>query len=170
MFRNRIYSRYIYKVILETAWLRIHKFCWKWTSIIKILEAAACTLLGAPLNDTALPASLLNKIHKIKTLVSRTPNLQAHTALFLLKNSLSIPELVYLNLRLKIPCAAVQLGKREAHFKNSTVSWEKAWRRSHALKSGSKLVFLSLEEDCVSVVHAIWQSQPSWLRSDVSRT
>jgi hypothetical protein len=63
---------------------------------IKILDAAECTLLGAPLKDEALPAAMVRKIEKIKILVNRLPKLQAHTALFLLKNSMSIPKLVYL--------------------------------------------------------------------------
>jgi hypothetical protein len=63
---------------------------------VKILRAADCMLLGAPLTDEALPSALVQKIDQIRILVDRLPKLEAHTALFLLKNSLSIPRLVYL--------------------------------------------------------------------------
>jgi hypothetical protein len=52
-------------------------------------------LLGAPLTDEALPSALIKKTDKVKLLVDRLPNLKAHTALFLLKNSLCIPRLVF---------------------------------------------------------------------------
>jgi hypothetical protein len=63
---------------------------------IRVLAAADCMLLGAPLTDEALPSALLKKTEKVKLLVDRLPNLQAHTAIFLLKNSISIPRLVHL--------------------------------------------------------------------------
>jgi hypothetical protein len=63
---------------------------------IKVLSAEDCMLLGAPLTDEALPSAVFEKIEKIKLMVDRLPTLQAHTALFLLKNTFSIPRLVYL--------------------------------------------------------------------------
>jgi hypothetical protein len=63
---------------------------------IRVIASADCMLLGAPLTDDALPSALNKKTEKVKLLVDRLPNLQAHTALFLLKNSLSIPRLIYL--------------------------------------------------------------------------
>ncbi len=63
---------------------------------IKILTAAQCELLGAPLTPEALPRALSTKIEAISRLVGRLPSLQSHTALFLLKNCLATPKLVYL--------------------------------------------------------------------------
>jgi hypothetical protein len=63
---------------------------------IRVLEAPDCMLLGAPLTDEALPSALLKKTDKVKLLVDRLSILQPHTALFILKNSLSIPRLVHL--------------------------------------------------------------------------
>ena len=63
---------------------------------IKILKNEECSLLGAPLTEEALPHALSQKIDDIKLLTGRLPILSAHTALFLLKNCISIPELMYL--------------------------------------------------------------------------
>ncbi len=63
---------------------------------IRVIAADDCMLLGAPLKDEALPSALLKKTEKVKLLVDRLPNLQAHTTLFILKNSISIPRLVHL--------------------------------------------------------------------------
>ncbi len=55
-----------------------------------------CTLLGATLTPEALPNAFLQKIEEAKRLTARLPNLQSHTALFLLKNCFSIPKLIYI--------------------------------------------------------------------------
>lgn len=61
----------------------------------KILMPSECHLLGAPLTSEALQPALDEKIESVSRLVSRLPALQSHTALFLLKNCLAIPKLVY---------------------------------------------------------------------------
>jgi hypothetical protein len=63
---------------------------------IKILGAADSTLLGAPLTEEALNDALSQKIDQIELIVNRLPKLSAHTALFLLKNCLSMPKMTYL--------------------------------------------------------------------------
>ena len=63
---------------------------------IKILKNDECSLLGAPLTEEALPQALSQKVADIKLLTDRLPILSAHTALFLLKNCISIPKLMYL--------------------------------------------------------------------------
>jgi hypothetical protein len=63
---------------------------------IKILNAPDCELLGAPLTLEALPRALTSKIKAVKLLVGRLDTLQSHVALFLLKNCLATPKLVYL--------------------------------------------------------------------------
>jgi hypothetical protein len=63
---------------------------------IKVIRLCQCELLGAPLTSEALPRALTHKIETIGLLVERLPSLQSHTALFLLKNCLATPKLVYL--------------------------------------------------------------------------
>jgi hypothetical protein len=46
---------------------------------IRVLAASDCMLLGAPLTDEALPSALKKKTDKVKLLVDRLPNLQAHS-------------------------------------------------------------------------------------------
>ena len=62
---------------------------------VKILKPGECHLLGAPITEEALRPALEEKIEAITLLVERLPSLQSHTALFLLKNCLAIPKLVY---------------------------------------------------------------------------
>jgi hypothetical protein len=63
---------------------------------IKVIRRSQCEFLGAPLASEALPRVFTNKIETIGLLVERLPPLQSHTALFLLKNCLATPKLVYL--------------------------------------------------------------------------
>ena len=62
---------------------------------VKLLQPPECHLLGAPLTEEALLPALEEKVEDVARLVSRLPSLQAHTSLFLLRNCLSIPKLVY---------------------------------------------------------------------------
>jgi hypothetical protein len=63
---------------------------------IRIRALEDCMLLGAPLTPEAIPSAFMEKIEEVKRLTSRLPSLQAHSALFLLKNCFSIPKLVYI--------------------------------------------------------------------------
>ena len=63
---------------------------------LRILTPGDCELLGAPLTDEALPAALEKKTQQIKLLAARLPLLASHASIFILKNCLSIPKMVYL--------------------------------------------------------------------------
>ena len=63
---------------------------------VHLLQRDTATLLGAPLFHSALSSSLRSKIHVLERLTSRLECLHAHDALFLLKNCLAIPKLMYL--------------------------------------------------------------------------
>ena len=63
---------------------------------ISYRDRDTATLLGAPLFHSALSSSLRSKIHVLERLTSRLECLHAHDALFLLKNCLAIPKLMYL--------------------------------------------------------------------------
>jgi len=60
------------------------------------LESRELELLGAPLTDETLSAALEKKVAQIRRLAERLPLLKSHAALYMLKNCLSIPKLVYL--------------------------------------------------------------------------
>jgi len=63
---------------------------------IQTLKSSELELLGAPLTVDALPAALDAKVAQIRRLADRLPLLKSHAALFLLKNCLSMPKMVYL--------------------------------------------------------------------------
>jgi len=71
---------------------------------IKILDRTSTTHLGAPLTAEARSRSLLKKMEEINRLVERLPLRSSHTALFLLRNCLSVPKFVY-----TLRCAPTQL-------------------------------------------------------------
>jgi hypothetical protein len=62
---------------------------------IKILHPEGLTLLGAPLTDEAIPIILESKIKAAQILTSRLCDLNAHPALFVLRNCLAIPKMMY---------------------------------------------------------------------------
>ncbi len=62
----------------------------------KIFQLEECELLGAPLSKEALPRALAKKIETISTLLDRLLTLSSHVVLFLLKNCLATPKLIYL--------------------------------------------------------------------------
>ena len=63
---------------------------------VHLLQRDTATLLGAPLFHSTLSSSLRSKIHVLERLTSRLECLHAHDTLFLLKNCLAIPKLMYL--------------------------------------------------------------------------
>ena len=63
---------------------------------LKMLEPISCSLLGVPLTPEALPGAISSKTECVPLLLDRLPSLQSHFALFLMKNCLAIPKLVYL--------------------------------------------------------------------------
>ena len=63
---------------------------------VHLLQRDTATLLGVPLFHSALSSSLRSKIHVLERLTSRLECLHVHDALFLLKNCLAIPKLMYL--------------------------------------------------------------------------
>ena len=63
---------------------------------LKFLDAASVNLLGAPLTPEAIPSAICSKTRDMSLLMERLPSLHSHVALFLLKNCLAIPKLVYL--------------------------------------------------------------------------
>ena len=63
---------------------------------IQHIPCCKATLLGAPGSDeTAIDTVLSSKLAVFRLLVSRLTSLNAHDALFLLKNYISIPKLLY---------------------------------------------------------------------------
>ena len=60
------------------------------------------TLLGSPIHDNATPHILQEKLRELKTMAFRLQLLDAHDALFLLKNCFYIPRLQYILRR--APC------------------------------------------------------------------
>jgi len=62
---------------------------------VKFLTRSECNLLGAAITDEALPEAILAKFEEIERLISRLPNIEPHIALFLVRNCLAIPKLVY---------------------------------------------------------------------------
>ena len=54
------------------------------------------TLLGAPLLDTAVPEAFFHKMEVMRVLVGRLKFLGAHEALYILKNCLALPKLLYI--------------------------------------------------------------------------
>jgi len=64
---------------------------------IQILESSELELLGAPLTAEVLPTALEAKIVEVRRLALRLPLLKSHASLFLLKNCISIPKMVYLH-------------------------------------------------------------------------
>jgi len=63
---------------------------------INIISADKLELLGSPLTHDAIPPIMEQNIEQVKLLSSRLPAQSAHVDLFLLKNCVSIPKLVYL--------------------------------------------------------------------------
>lgn len=69
---------------------------------IRHIQCCEAVLLGAPIgDDTAIDTVLSSKLAVFNLLASRLKSLNAHDALFLLKNCFSIPKLLYL-----LRCAA----------------------------------------------------------------
>ena len=62
---------------------------------IKILDKTNLTLLGTPVFPEAIESTLRKKMSELKLMVDRLSQLDAHDALFLLRNALSIPKLTY---------------------------------------------------------------------------
>ena len=63
---------------------------------IRVIQPHEATLLGAPLTYEALDPILSLKIDDVRRLSSRLDALHAHDALFLLRNCLAIPKLLYI--------------------------------------------------------------------------
>ena len=69
---------------------------------IRHIPCGEAVLLGAPVgNETAVDTVLSSKLAVFRRLASRLTSLNAHDALFLLKNCFSIPKLLY-----SLRCAA----------------------------------------------------------------
>ena len=62
---------------------------------IKILDKSNFTLLGAPVFPEAIECTLRKKMNDLKLTVNRLSELDAHDALYLLRNVFSIPKLTY---------------------------------------------------------------------------
>ena len=62
---------------------------------IKILDNSNFTLLGAPVFPEAIESTLRKKTNDLKLMVNRLSELDAHDALYLLRNVFSIPKLTY---------------------------------------------------------------------------
>ena len=62
---------------------------------IRILEDQDLTLLGAPILEESGNDVLLSKLQDLSLMVERLEDIDAHDALFLLKNCFSIPKLMY---------------------------------------------------------------------------
>ena len=60
------------------------------------MQSETATLLGAPLTTEALPHLLHAKIESLECMISRLRILQAHDALYLLRNCFALPKLLYL--------------------------------------------------------------------------
>ena len=70
--------------------------------IIRHIPCGEAMLVGAPVGDeTAVDSILSSKLAVFRRLASRLTSLNAHDALFLLKNCFSIPKLLY-----SLRCAA----------------------------------------------------------------
>ena len=63
---------------------------------VHLLQRDTATSLGASLFHSTLSSSLRSKIHVLECLTSRLECLHTHDALFLLRNCLAIPKLMYL--------------------------------------------------------------------------
>ena len=63
---------------------------------IEIVNDDELEILGSPLLENGIEPFTRRKFEKINVMISRLSSLQTHYALFILKNCLAIPKLVYL--------------------------------------------------------------------------
>ena len=63
---------------------------------ITVTECDSLVILGAPMGDQAIEISLNDKIDQLEKLSTRLPFMEHHDALFILRNSFSIPKLTYI--------------------------------------------------------------------------
>ena len=66
------------------------------TPEIKLIQQANMSLLGSPIQETATSNILNDKLKELNILATRLQELDAHDALFLLKNCFFIPKLLYI--------------------------------------------------------------------------
>ena len=62
---------------------------------VKLLNNENLTLLGSPVLPEAIKSVLITKLENLKLMVERITQIDAHEALFLLRNCFSIPKLTY---------------------------------------------------------------------------
>jgi len=74
------------------------------------------SLLGAPVTSAGIPTALRRKVEALKRLYSRLPALHAHSALYLLKNCLALPKLLYL-----LRCSPTFLASEELKYIDDTL-------------------------------------------------
>lgn len=63
---------------------------------IRITKKDELEILGVPIFEEGFKTAFESKLNSLETLISRLPELNAHTAYFLLKNCLYIPKLTYM--------------------------------------------------------------------------
>ena len=62
---------------------------------VRVVHLDNCSLLGAPLSDTGIPAEILRKKENLDLMVSRLQAVDNHQAFVLLRNAFSISKLQY---------------------------------------------------------------------------
>jgi len=62
---------------------------------VRVVHVDNCSLLGAPISDTGIPAEILRKKDNLDLMVSRLQVVDNHQAFVLLRNAFSIPKLQY---------------------------------------------------------------------------
>ena len=62
---------------------------------VRVVHRDDCSLLGAPLSDTGVPAEILRKRENLDLMISRLRVVDNHQAFVLLRNAFSIPKMQY---------------------------------------------------------------------------
>ena len=77
----------------------LHRVSWRFTNVapsIRQIDLPNAILLGTAISDEAVRGVLEAKLQDLKRLSSRLLDLDAHDALFLLRNCFAIPKLLYI--------------------------------------------------------------------------
>ena len=138
----------------------------KVTPGVKLLSKDNLTLLGAPIFPEAIESILGTKLENLTLMVNRLKEIDAHDALFLLRNCFSMPKLTY-NLRTS-PCFL----KKEVLIRYDTIIKEalqkilnvnldeKAWNQSTLpIKFGGLGIKLASEVALPAYLSSVYSSK-----------
>jgi hypothetical protein len=133
---------------------------------VKLLTKNNLTLLGAPIFPEAIESILQPKLEKLILMANRLKEIDAHDALFLLRNCFSMPKLTY-NLRTS-PCFLKSeiLNKYDSIIKESLQEIlnvkldEKAWDQSTLpIKLGGLGIKLASEVALPAYLSSVYSSK-----------